>query len=490
MVQDVLYSTQTSRGVRKWGDLLWLLAYGESGQSMGFLSALTSLLPQPAWGGGGGGRSGGGGNMSRRGPKGGPKDGEVSYLSVRAMTASCAFIGSGFELRTQSDGGSEGSEGSGGNTPRATCPPGVPPPGRWRLQHMLAHAARLLLPLLARFACCQSIYHGSVDKHSRAASSTLVRDLVAVTFDPLLRWIMGLSLVGLDGSGGGNSSVGGGSAGSRSGCAIWDNNDAACGAGCSGSTGGRAIHNGTSALGDAGGGGERAASQGLEQQQRHQVEERKGALQSVHGSALRRFLFEEVQAVEVLGTVLRHLPSLTGISVPALVRALCFLTAAYPDEVWRRVTGAAQGCKGGGSRSEGSSARGGGGARKQRGASGAGAGCSSQPGSVWPVERVRGLGPVLRAETEEGGAGEEENRLRAIAAASDTLAGLLEAWRDGSAGEGQEGTGNGEGEKGGSGRFEQLRVAIGRMDGVAATTASMARALYEVLSAPATPLVA
>ncbi len=492
LVQDIVYTTQTAR-VARWPDLLWLLAYGEAGQSMGFLSALASLLPQPAWGGGG--------NTSRRGPKGGPNTGELSNLAVGAMTAAYAFLGGGLQLWARSDPPAGGSGGSDCSCPRATCPPGVPPPGHCRLQHMLAHAARLLLPPIARLVCCHC--DGTCNRqHGPAMSSAisaqqqkvakLARKCVATALGPMLSWITGLSRMAHNGSGtGGSGGDSSSSSGSGDGCAIRDNDDAGCGAGSSsGSTGARATHIGGHALGDAGDGSERAASQEqqqqrregeMQQQQQQEEKEATSALHDVPSTALRRFLFEEVQAVELLGTVLRHLPSLTGTSGPALVRALCFLTAAYPDEVRRRVVGAAEGCKGAGGRSGSSSARGGGGARKQRGTSGAGAGWPPEPDFLWPVELVRGLGPVLRAQVKGGRAGSFVDGM-------ELLAGQLENWREGSELKGEEAKGE-EGKEGGAGGLGILWPAVRQMENVGeASAGSMTRVLCEVLSAPAAPL--
>ena len=54
-------------GERRWAGFLWLLAYWEVEQGLGFLRALCSLLlMQPRCSGGGGG---GGGGRRRQGPK-------------------------------------------------------------------------------------------------------------------------------------------------------------------------------------------------------------------------------------------------------------------------------------------------------------------------------------------------------------------------------------------------------------------------------------
>ncbi len=497
LVQDVLCSPQTARGVAKWPALLWPLAYGEAGQSMGFMSALASLLPQRARGGGGGG------NMSRRGPKGGPNEGDPDFLSLRVTSAAIGFLSSGFELRTPSyspeggGGGRGGSEGTGGSAACATWPPGVPPPGPCRLHHVNAHAARLLLPPLAHFVCCHC---GGADRvpPGRDTPKTMARDYATVALDPLLKWIMGVALMRLDGSCGGLSRGGGGSR---------DSEDADCSAGSSssGSTGARATHIRGHALGDGGDGRALAAGQEQQQQQQQQLQRRReeekqqqqqqeqevtSALHDVPSIALRRFLFEEVQAVELLGTVLLHLPSLNTFTAwrRALVRALCLLTAAYPEEVRRRVAAAAEGCQGGGSRSGSGCTRGGGGAKKQRGVSGAGAGCSSQPGSLWPVELIRGLGPLLREDA-------DKNEVDDLVAAMESLAGLLEGWR-------RRGVGKGEGEergvaaegegRGAAGGLEVLWPALKRMDGredAGEALAGMGRVLQEVLGAIAAPPV-
>ncbi len=524
LVQDVLSSTEAGNGFDEMPDILWLVAYGEAAQSVGFLSALASLLPQPGRGGGSGG-GGGGGNTSRHGSKAGPKEGEMGLLAVHALTAASGLLGSGFGLwgasaplgggsgdggggcrGSGSGGGCDGGGGSGGGSPRATCPSGLPPPGRCRLQHMLAHAAQLLLPLLARFVCCCS---GGADPGpappGRATSTasgvqqdvaTLARHMAGAITGPLLVWVQTLCVLGLDdgsglsGSGGGSCDGGengsnrgsngsSGSGGNRDGCAIGDNDDAGCGAGSSGSTGGRATHIGGHALGDAGDGRALAATQEQQQQQQRQQQET-SALQSVHGAVLRRFLFEEVQAVELLGTVLRHLHSLPAFTSkgPALVRALCMLALAYPQEVMHRVQ---KGRCSSSDSSSSSSGRGGGGARKQRGVSGGGAGYSSEHGSVWPVDLLRGL--RAHAKEEDGGR----------VAVTETLANLLEGWRERGAGDGEgEGqwvTAAGEGLKD-SEVSELLRLGVKRVEEAGYVSAGMKRVLCEVLSAPAAPLVA
>ncbi len=499
--------------VGEWHGLLLLFAYGEEGQSMRVLSALAALLPRL---GGSGGAS-----TSRRASRAGPNEREISYLQMFAMTAVCALLDNGFALWAQRDppeggsggsdsggnngsggndssGGSDGSgsgDSNGGSSPHATCStPGVLPPGRRRLQHMLAHAARLMLPPLARVVCfhCSGTDRGQQGRATASSPSATQRaatwaaGFVAAASGPMLSWIWSLSLMGLDGScggGGGDSNIdigggsgsGGGSDGGGGGGSDGDDGSGGGGGdgsggrgsgigGGSGSTGGSASQSGWDAVGDAGCGPARAASQEQQQQQQHGLED--DALRAVHDTALRRFLFEDVQAVEVLGSVLHHLHSLTAFAArgPELARALFYLTGAYPEELRRRVRGAAEGCKAGG-RSDSSSVRGGRGARKQRGASGAGAGCSSQPDSVWPVELVRGMGAQAKGDEAKG-----------LLAHMDLLAGLLEVWR-GCGTEGEEG--------GGSRKYSQLRPAFARMDDMRESSASMTRVLYEVLSAPA-----
>ncbi len=457
LVQEVLSSTDPAdESDEDWHGLLLLFAYGEEVQSTRVLSALAALLPRPCGGGSGG--SGGGDGTSRHKAKGGPNGGEASDLTQCAMNVACALLDTGFGLWGDPDppeGGSDsGSGGGGSSSPQATrSTPGVPPPGRRRLLHMLAHATRLLLPLLSRLvgSHCGGADHprpgrataGTPSAHKRAAARA--RGFAGAALRPVLHWITGLSLMGQYGScaggsgGGGSSDGGGGGDGSSNG-------------------GGASRHT-------------RAARQVDQQQQQGE-----GALGSVHDAALRRFLFEEVQVVEVLGNALHHLPSLEGFTErgPALAASLVYLTGAYPEQVWRRITVAAEGGKGGGSSSS-SSARGGGGARKQRGASGAGAGCSSQPESLWPVELVCGLLPEVEANVKGGGA-------NSLLRETVLLVRLLDAWRSAGAGEGQEG--------GGSGGHSQLRPTFGRVVDMENTSAGLKRALYEVLSAPAAPLVA
>ncbi len=483
LAQEVLSFIETQGACDRSPHLLCLMAYGEVGQSVRFLSALASLLPQP-------GCASGGSDMSRPKAKAGPKGVEMSRLAELAVTAACAILCSGFELWAQSDPLEDSSSGS-SNTLRATCTPGVQPPERCRLQHVLAHATWLMLPQLARFVRfnCGGADGGQVGRPTSSAASAQQRQVAMRTLNcvvaasaAVLNWVQGLSLLGLDvgsGSGGsnigcgsgdtgGSSSSGGGSSGGGGGNR--NGNDADRGLSSTGSTGGKEVHDEWSAVGGAAGGRARAASQQQQQQE-------KGALKALHDTALRRFLLEEVQAVEVLGAVLHYRPSLNPSNSMghALATALSLLTAAYPNEVRRRVAGAAGGCKCGGSRNDSRSVRGGGGAKKQRGASGAEAGSSSLPDSLWPVELVRQLAPALRAHAEN------ENRVGATDL--KRLAGLLEAWKDGSLGEGED-------EGVGAGGLEQLRVAIKRLEGLAVASASMTRALYEVLSAPAAPLVA
>ncbi len=494
LVQKVLSPTNpAANSYARWYGLLLLFAYGEEGQSTRVLSALASLLPRPGGGGGGG--------TSRHGSKGNANEVGMSGLAQFAVTVACALLGYGVEVWAHSDppegGSGSGSGGSGsgsgtgggsesrsGGSRRATCPPGVPPPGRRRLQRALAHAARLLLPPLARFVCfnCGGTDHG---QQGRATASTpsaqqraaaRARGFAAGALGPVLSWLMSLALMGLDGScggaggkgGGGNSSGGPGgrgSGGSR------DSADSDCSAGSS--TRGTASHTGLIAGGDYGNGRTRAADQPLPQQQQHhyqqeeeeEEEEEAVALRAVHDTALRRFLFEEVQVVELVGAVLRHLPSLNACSdkAHALATVLVHLTVAYPAEVRPRVVGAVEGCKDGG-RSLSGSGRAAGGARKERGASGAAAGCSSQPDSVWPVELVRGLGAQATGDDARG-----------LDARLELAARRLEVWRDG----GREGA-----------AVAERAVMVVMDDDMAETSVGMMRAVHEVLSSPAAPLVA
>ncbi len=457
-------------------------------QGLGFLDALSSLPPgQPGYGVGVGGRR-------RLGPKGGAHGGNNGLLSrFAAITAedvlkssvllwvkctgspeggsggcgggddggddggaaSCGNASSGCSGSCRAGGGGSGGGGGTGSGSGGAAWPHVPPaPGLHRLQLLLSHAVRLLLPPLARLV---RVHAGGPDAVRAAtggnagASAGAQRQqqqeampvwrLAANVSGLIPLWVWTLSLVGMRGGREGGS-------------------------------------------GDSDGAGGSA----------HTHDQQQGAPQAQH-CALHRFLFEELGAVELLGAVLPHLhtlPSFAGRD-RTLARALCLLAAAFPHDVRRRCTAAE--CPQGGSGSSSSSAKDGAKGRGGRGAPGVGAGAGpqsgrSQPGSVWPVALVRALGAEAEVvETER------------LAAALEALAALLEAWEGGrgeqrgeagggsAVGGGERGrVGEGGGEETG-GHVARLQAAVVQLDGRGCAPRGMARVFLEVLSEP-TPLPA
>ncbi len=354
---------------RRWAGFLWLLAYGQVEQGLGFLRALRGLLPTQPEGGGGGG-----GGRRRPGLRGSAQGGDMGLLPQSAVMASCMAAGSGLKLWLQhSEPVEVDSSGSGGGSSGgAALPHAPPPPGHPRLQLLLSHAVRLLLPPLARLVRGHA---GAGVEQQQQNEALRPWRLTAGVVAPVLAWVLALCHVDMQGGSGSGSGSG---------------------------------------SGDSDGVGGSAYTPDQQQQ---------GALQA-QDCALQRFLFEELGAVELLGAVLRHLhalPSFPGREV-TLARALCLLAAAFPHDVRRRCTAAE--CPQGGSGSSSSSAKGGAKGRRERGAPGVGAGAragaSFQVGSVWPVALVRTLGAEVDVVEVEG-----------LAAAIEALAGLLEAWGDG-----------------------------------------------------------
>ncbi len=418
-----------NKSVRQSAGFLWLLAFGEVDQGLAFLNALCRLLPmQPRC-------SSGGGCGDRWRP--GPKEAGMRLLPQAAVDTASMAVNRGMLLwsrqadapKVDSSGGdgggastsSGGNGGGGSDGSRLAARQHVPPPpGLPRLQLLLLHAVRLLLPPLARL-----VQGHAGDAEQQEQEPTRQWRLTAGVLAPVLTWLPALCLASMRGGRGEGP-----------------------GSGCGSGTGDRG--------GDGDGDGVGGSTHTSDQQQQ-------GAPQP-RDCALRRFLFAELGAVELLGAVLRHLHALPFYAARDLTvaRALCMLAAAFPHDVRRRCTAADWSQVGSASNS---SAKRGAKGRRDRGASGVGPGlgAASQVGSVWPVALVRALGAEMEVLEVEG-----------LAAAVEALAALLEAWGGGRGVQGEEDALGGE--------LSRLRTAVGQLPDVGDEPRSMGRVLLEVLS--------
>ncbi len=317
-----------------------LLAYGDVEQSRGLLSALRCLMHLPGCGGSSGSSSGGGSSGGGRGDGGGSSGGggggggnagggsggSSSGQQIGKMLEQCAAAFVSQLLVTPAPGPDTGPTpglGNGGScgcdpVPAAPSTSGLspaqlplpPPPGLPRLHYMYAHAVRLLLPPLSRFACRHATA-GASEEQSKS-----VREMVGGNAAAVIRLVILLLALQIKRSG---CTAGGSSGGNGNG-------------GGSGDGGGDDSSNG--------GGGSTVAR--LKTQS--------------DASPLARFLFDEMGVVELLAAVPRLVPRLSGSSVPGLAsavsckhaEALCGIASSFPDQVRELVMKPAGGSGSGG----------------------------------------------------------------------------------------------------------------------------------------------
>ncbi len=338
-----------------------------------------------------------------------------------------AFLGLGNSSSSSCNDPTPATPSASGPSPAALPPPPPPPPGVPRLHYMLAHAARLLLPPLSRFACRHASGEHPAGRAADASQgqslAAQVQQQAAMCANSILRLVTVLLMLQLKrgrgkecGScGSGDSSGGSGSGGSSS-------------SGDGGSSGG----SGNTVV------GRDTKSEAL---------------------PLARFLIREVAVIELLAAVPRLLPRLSETAVPGLAaalssshtEALCCIAAAFPDQVREMVIGPAGGSSGGGA------------------------------ASVWrmgPLRRV--VSEARRNDREE--LAEAAEALVGLMEAWRDGGGIQQA---GGGGKGK-GRARAEGEAAAAaGELAALREAVGRLRlGMEFVPDSMGRALLEVLGAP------
>ncbi len=200
-----------------------LLAYGDVEQSAGLLSALRSLMHLPGCGGGGGSGGTGGGS----GGGSGGQQLRTTLEKVAVGVASRLLVAAAPSPNTGATLGLGNSSCSGGSpVPAAPSAPGLspaqlplpPPPGLPRLHHMLAHAVRLLLPLMSRSVC----RHATAGASEEQSQSVLLWEQAGAGAAAVLRLVTLLSVLQMKrsgdncyGSNGGTGGGGGGDSGSN-----------------------------------------------------------------------------------------------------------------------------------------------------------------------------------------------------------------------------------------------------------------------------------